>query len=88
MKILIMLGMLALASPSFATQTNTITTEPVTNSGNARVIGRLMLLGTAYFALSSSIEQGLLPCHERKNVLIDKGGYQVEQTYCQVNGFK
>lgn len=39
-------------------------------------------------AIMKSNAQGVLPCHSKPNVVIDKGGYKVTATDCEVNGFK
>jgi len=49
------------------------------------VVASVALVG-AYVMQSNA--QGVLPCHSRPDVKIDKGGYVGYSTDCEVNGFK
>jgi len=57
-----------------------------TSTGQAVMAGVVAMV--MYDAISTSNAQGVLPCHSKPDVKIDKGGYVVYATDCEVNGFK
>ena len=64
--------------------------DPVITHGHttgAQKAGALGVLLVMAHAVTVSNAQGVLSCHSRPDVKIDRGGYNVMATDCEVNGF-
>lgn len=59
-----------------------------TFKANMRALAGIGMLGVMVAYVAQSQAQGVLPCHSRPDVKIDRGGYVVYATDCEVNGFK